>query len=1705
MKRILLLLLTMVALKSEAQLYNNEWIDYSKTYYKFKIGSTGLCRISQSTIATLGLGATNADHFQLWRNGQQVPIYTSVQNAPLGSGDYIEFWGEMNDGKLDKDMYRLPDYQLNDKWSLQTDSAAFFLTVNTAGGNLHLMPATNNVAGNVLSPEPFFMHTAGIYYKNRMNPGRSEIVGTSYTYSSSYDYGEGWSTGDIGTGATLPLNLPNLFVYTGVGAPDPSIKINAAGNAVFGRYFKVNLNADSIWGQEMNYYDYSKIDIPITIAQISSNTANIDIINKCASANDRMIVATTHLLYPRLFNFGGASNFSFELPANTAGNYLEIAGFNYSGPAPVLYDLTNGKRYVVDITNPSLLKIALLPSAVDRKLILINEGGVFSTITSFQQRNFVNYGLAANQGNYLIITNAALTAASGPGDPTEDYRAYRNSAAGGSYNSKVYVIDQLTDQFAFGIKMHPLSIRNFLRWARATYSAPIKNVLLIGKGVAYTAFYASQSNVNMDKLELVPTFGYPASDILLSAVGSSSVPLTPIGRLSAVSKDEVTAYLNKVKQYEQVENVSSPLIADMAWKKNVIHVTGASDDITTDILLTALNGHKEIIEDTLYGGNVYTFTKTSSYAVQQFSSSLLTSLFNNGHSLLTYFGHSSASTLEFSLENPQNYDNPGKYPVFIVMGCNAGNFYGFSPIRLSTKETISEKYIFEPNKGSIAFFASTFLGIVHYLDIYNTFMYEGISRTHYGGTLGEIMDNAINKVFGITTEDDFYARFQCEQFTLHGDPAVRMYNFAKPDYAIESQLIKTSPATITVADASFQVKASFMNLGKAPNKTFVVEMKRTFPDRTFEIRRDTVKAPDFMDSLTYTLPIVATRDKGLNTITITVDVDNEVDEKYETNNSVSKDIFIYEDEARPIFPYNFAIVNQQNTKLYASSANAFAVMRDYIMEMDTTELFNSAFKIIRTTSTTGGVIEFNPGVTYTDNKVYYWRVAPKPVTTDTVWNKYSFVFIANHPKGFNQSHFYQETKSNAERISIDSTSRDWKYRKILKNLFVRQGSYSTSGATQPLNLGVSLDGTFLFGFMSWFQSVIFNVFDPNTFKTMKNQIITPGVSVPNALGQGLYGSAASQNPSQATPFLDNFEYRFTDSTWRRKAMQFMRDAVPNGSYVIVRSFLLDSTVFGSAPNYPQKFAADWAQDEAVYGPGQSFYSYLKNIAGFADIDSFNRSRNWAFIYKKGDPSFTPKWVFTEGTYDNVTLSVDCPSTDSLGFITSPLFGPSKGWKELQWRGHSVDANPGDNPLVSVIGVTYAGAETSLISNLNISQQTVDISSIDSKQYPFLKLKMRNIDSIHYTPYQLDSWRVIYDPAPEGGVNPDVTFRFKDTVEVGEPADFKMSFKNISDIDFDSLRVKLIAIDHDNVPHVLINEKKKPLIVGDTVQIFHTMQTTGFPGSNQLYFEFNPNDDQPEQQHFNNLAYRSLYVKGDSLNPLLDVTFDGVHILNRDIVSSRPDILIKLKDEAKWLRLNDSSLTTIKLKYPDGNTRQFYFDGNDTLKFIPAGQSTTADNLATINFNPALFQDGDYELTVNAKDRSDNMAGVGYRVAFQVINKPMISNMLNYPNPFTTSTAFVFTLTGSQVPQNIRIQILTITGKVVREITKDELGPLHIGRNITEFKWDGTDQYGQKLANGIYLYRVITNLNGNSLDKYKSSSDNTDKFFNNGYGKMYLMR
>src|ERR1700742_2317328 len=102
MKKFLIAFLsTAISVSCFSQTYNNEWINYSNTYYKFNVGATGVYRFSQPALASAGLGNVLADNFQLWHNGTEVPLYTSATGSPLSGSDFIEFYGVMNDGTTD--------------------------------------------------------------------------------------------------------------------------------------------------------------------------------------------------------------------------------------------------------------------------------------------------------------------------------------------------------------------------------------------------------------------------------------------------------------------------------------------------------------------------------------------------------------------------------------------------------------------------------------------------------------------------------------------------------------------------------------------------------------------------------------------------------------------------------------------------------------------------------------------------------------------------------------------------------------------------------------------------------------------------------------------------------------------------------------------------------------------------------------------------------------------------------------------------------------------------------------------------------------------------------------------------------------------------------------------------------------------------------------------------------------------------------------------------------------------------------------------------------------------------------------------------------------------------------------------------------------------------------------------------------------------
>jgi hypothetical protein len=1695
MRKFFTLLLLLAGCTVAAQQYNNEWIRFNQTYYKFKIAKTGLVRIPKSVLDAAGIGNTPVEYFELWRNGEKVPFYPSIASGVLPGGGYLELWGRPNDGKPDKAMYRDPVNQHTDKNSLLTDTAVYFLSVNNNQSGFRIQDVTNNVAGNSLPAEQYFMYTAGTHFRSRINLGFAAVVG-EYVYSSSYDKGEYWSSTTIAPSGTLSTPLSNLYVYNS--GPASSLSFGASGNALNPRSVKVKVNGTEVASEVMDYFNDVRSTVPIATSLISSGNATVDFNNTSAVGTDRYVVSYFELTYPRQFNFGNQSNFEFVLPAKPAGHFLQISGFNYGSVAPVLYDIANGERYVGNISVPGVVQFAIPGSATDRKLVLVSgEVSNVASVTNLTTRVFTRYTDAAYQGDFIIISHPFLYTGSSGNNPVNEYKLYRQSAAGGSHKVTIVDIDELVDQFAFGIKKHPLSVRNFIRYARVNFATQLKYIFLIGRGMTYNEYQGHQADPMSDRLNIIPSFGVPASDNLLSAADlSNPIASTPIGRLSVVNAKEIEDYLQKIKEYESEQQNAPNTLEGREWMKNVVHVTGSSDPYLGTVLCNYMGVYKQIIQDTLFGASVATFCKTSTNSVEQLTSERLAELFATGISFLTYFGHSSSTTLEFNIDNPQNYNNQRKYPIFFVNGCNAGNFFTWYPQRFIVNETLSEKFVLAKQRGSIAFVASTHYGIVNYLNLYLSNLYNVVGRTDYNKTLGEINRDALQYMVNATGPYDFYARMHAEEITLHGDPALKMNVQPKPDYIMEPSLIKINPTFISVAEDVFTLKVRMVNVGKATGDSITVQIKRQYPDGSTDIiYRQRIPGIRSSDSLSLDVQIKSNRDKGLNRITVQLDADLNVDEMDESNNIAINEFYIFEDEARPVHPNNFSIINNSTEKLYVSTANPLSKLRNYTMEMDTTESFNSANKVTKTVSSVGGLIEFNPGITYLDSTVYYWRVAPVPTdgTTNYVWNGASFIYI-NHPdaEGFNQSHYFQHLKSESERVKMES-SREWKYGIRTTHLYIKNAIYPSSSG-EAAGYGIEVNGQSLIGPGCTYNELIVNVFDPIRCKPWKNTF---------SAGSGLYGSS---NNCGGVDRSYNFMFPYNNAANRKKAMDFL-DLIPPGHFVAIRANTSPGVSYPVGGPYPANvFINQWKDDTLVYGSGNSLYHRLFN-AGFTGIDSFYRDRTFTYVYKKNDPSFTPKSMISDSIFDRINMPVDCHTPDSIGFIKSPTFGPASAWKEVVWRGKEIENPSHDNPTIDIIGIDDNQQETILLT-LDKYTQNFDISSISADQYPYMRLQMRNVDSINLSPYQLKYWRIYYTPVPEGALAPNIYLSSKDTLETGEPFRFGIAFKNIDKAAFDSVVVKASILNNNNELKEINIAKQKRLISGDTIKVQFDIDTREYPKQNTLLIYFNPDSLQREQVYFNNFMYQNFYVRLDKTNPLLDVTFDGVHILNRDIISAKPHIQIKLKDNAKFLLLNDTALSSVKIKYPDGTIRTYNFD-NDTLRFTPA--SDGANNTAMIDFTPSFMNqvnpEGDeYELIVEGKDRSNNTAGdLDYRVAFRVISKPMISNLLNYPNPFSTSTAFVFTVTGSEVPQNIKIQILTVTGKIVREITKDELGPIHIGRNITEFKWDGTDQYGQKLGNGVYLYRVVTTLNGKPMEKYRAEGDNTDKFFTNGYGKMYLMR
>ena len=1653
--------------KLNAQKYGNEWINYSQKHYKVSIPKTGLYRLDSTTIANAGIpiSTSKPKNFQVFIKGIEQFIYVKGESDNVfNTSDYIEFFAEKNDCSFDSSAYhnitRLP----NPYYALYNDTNYAYITWNSLVTNKRVTLETDISFGS-FTP-------ADYYYSERVYSSNSAYALGNTIYPSITDpryvkaEGYGFSVNQGGNiTATFPyfnvFSSPSLPVFMKASFSGTSQDFLAAGYDHEIKFEYTNNSGVLTTINDTTFFGYQQIYIE---KSLSSDLLNNSSYLKLTSVNNPLFSSISnssnfhylYLKYPQVpnFNFTSEQIMYVDDDLSLSKTYLNIVNVGAGSSPVIVYDLTNHK-YILSQTIGSNVKVLIPNSGSQKKCILTcdNNVNVITTLTPVNNGSgfFVNYKTTNPDSAFLIITHSSLQTAA------NDYKTYRQSILGGSNHVIMANIAELYEQFAYGNSKNPLAIKNFCKFLSDSLVVPPKYLLLLGKSIANADAKLGGAFWNAC---LIPTMGVPSSDNLLTSGihgSSSATPFIPIGRVSAKNNTELQWYLNKVKEHE----LSLPNHDE--WRKTVLHFAGGTNSTEQTLFQNYLRSYENTIVDTLFGGRVYNFQKVSTAPIQITMSDSVTNLINEGASIITFFGHASISGFDQAIDDPATYNNLGKYPFLIANSCYSGNIHTIGA------NSTSEAFTLIDQKGSIGFIASSSTGLVGPLHLFTSELYKSIAYETYYKGVGDAVKNACYKNSFFS---DLYRDITCLEMTLEGDPSIRLNAFSKPDYEIKNSSVFFNTATYV---DSIGINVSIKNLGKAIRDTFVVRVERYFATGDSITFTRKIKAPYNRDTLSFFIIKDFENGIGLNRFKVYIDSYNEISELDETNNSTTGtvDLFIQGGDIVPVYPYKYAIIpNTPTVTLKASTADPFSVSTNYKIQLDTNDKFISP---INTTvvNSIGGVVEWTVNLPFADSTVYFWRVSKDSTTiTDRFnWRESSFQVIGTK-RGWAQAHFHQFKNDDYQFVKYRKAERKFVFENDVKSLECNDGFLSYV-PFDHINYKVngSLEDYFSCAPDGW----SFAVFDSISAKAWETYTSAPPAA-------GAFGNCLCVDyPLKAFMFGASSFCGFP--SWQPEIETFL-NAIPVNSKVLAWSI---------NNHHSQSFPS-------------SLYSAFETI-GAANIRTTKDTVPYIIFGTKGAPIGTAHEVIGARNSSVIKLEDTLKTRWNNGHVVSEKIGPAAKWQSLHWKQIPLELPNNDSILIKVVGFNNSTGNIDTLVTFNKTQTDIlDLYSyVDAANYSYIKLVALMRDNVFITPPQLKKWQVIYDEVPECAINPKRGYAsLNDTLQEGDKVSIKLPIENIGVLPFnDSLVVSYWIEDHNRTAHVLPQKLKLPPFVSTQV-IIDTIIVNSYqyPGLNYLWVDVNsPTNSkyQLEQYHFNNVARIPFLVSTDKINPLLDVTFDGTHILNGDIVSAKPHVLVTLKDENRFLALNDTSNFLLYVRYPNSPSEKRLYFAN-LLNFTPA---QLPNNSCKIEWMPNLELDGKYLLRVQATDKSKNASGsVDYNITFEVINKQTITEVLNYPNPFSTSTRFVFTLTGSEVPDKFIIQIMTITGKVVKEITRNDLGNIHIGRNITEYAWDGRDEFGDKLGNGVYLYRVITRSNGDAVEK---SATDADSFFKKGIGKMVIMR
>ncbi len=1689
-KKLFTLLILLVSIISHAQQrFGNEWINSTQSYYKITLNKDGIYRINFNALqqASVPISSINPKNFQLFHFGKEQPIYIAGESdGQFNTGDFIEFFGARNDGRSDSLLFKSGE-QANPYYSFVSDTAAYFLTWNSTTPGLRVTEYSNTNYNSFI-PEPYFLQHSLFYgtYNSLVNDDGYNyghpINLSDNIYGSEYSMNEGYTGSWVGLSGlavgTFPLVTDNYYNK----GPKPLFSAwlsglsnaTTSGNSSFNHHVQLWLGSNKLYEDSLVFF-YNQlltnisIDTPFTMG--ATTPLQLKVINDLYVTADWNTIAYADLVYPRTFELGNATSRKYNLKTNQ--QYVSWSNYsNGSKQWPVVYDIANNVRVTSTLASTNL-KI-IFPSTTAEKEIYMADTTEINYV-GLKPVTMLNVNAASNYA-FLIITHEKFL------QQANDYKAY-NATRYENFNTLVVTSDQLYDAFYYGLH-HPVAVRHFCDYVLENATIAPKYLLLMGKG-EQTNLLRNPFNYNLD---YVPSIGVPSSDHMFTNGLKGSLLFEPsiaTGRIACKTTAEAENYLQKLKDYEALPDTTW-------WKKNVLHLLGGDDLSQAQYIANVMNTNVNIINNPSYGGKVTSFNKNSTSPIDSSLEQKIQNAINQGAGLFTFFGHGSLNETDIKFGDGCQLNNYKKYPVMYLNGCNMGNCNiayqssgAFNKCPTSNPGNIASKgevFILEKDKGAIVWMSQSNTSSLSTLAAQIDSLYILLARDAYGQSLGNIVKQMIirTQAYNPGSEE---MRNHSLQLVYQGDPALRIFSAAKPDFKITSQDLFLFPYNATAVSDSFAVGINITNYGKAINDSIEIKVRRTYGSNVVDYPLTKTTATFRNDTFYYYIKSKDIRTTGTNNFEVWVDPNDKISELNELNNTASLTVYIPGNGVNLITPVPYAIIDSNKIALIAQSSNLFGKTdAEFYFEIDTTPYFNSPQLQQSALIQASHLAQWKANVSAKDSTVYYWRARLNlPDTAGGYWQQQSFTYVKNSSEGWSQSHYPQYVGIKTTDMVIDTHLRKMDFMQVKRKITVQTTRYAHCG------YGIILDGyqAGLNAGVTGGQATNLIVMEFNQF-TLDPQLnyFKPAVGYNVS-----YMQYSTIIPSQVDSF-KAYINRIKDGQYVALYTRYGPD-IPNW----------DTSMFSTI----EKLGFGVTKTRGIKGYYTSYVAVGQKGGarnGFIPVED-------TLHYVAGLPAGC--FINPDSLNPILQTTTNLIGSDIQGTLNSELVGPAVSWSTAYRRYNTKEINSTDTVLMDVMGVSADKTSETLLFSV-MGNDSIAINSINAKTYPYLRLVAHLRDTKYHTAPGFLGWQVRYVGIAEGTLDPTNTkyplVFSKDTMVEGDTMKVKFAFVNISRHPFKSpLHINYTVSDINQGFKQTVQSIKDSIIsqlnAGDTMYIQKSFSTQGMNGSNILDVFVNP-QEQPEASYANNSFNKFFFIRNDHIKPILDVTFDGVHIRNKDIVAPNPLILITAKDENKTLLLNDTSKFILLLYRPGASKADTISLSSPEVTFIPA--TNTAVNKAVVEYLPKNLVDGVYTLKVQAYDRSGNISGTnGYLISFEVINKQTATRFYPYPNPFSTSMHFVFTITG-KVPDDIYIQITTVTGKVVKTVTKDELGFIRIGTNITEWAWDGTDTYGDKLANGVYLYRVFLKENGQDVEL------NTDigllkneKFFIKDIGKIYLLR